>query len=205
MAKVETGINQYIDKQRAAQAGQQNAPTEPVDIKVGNAPLKGDKNAPVTIIEFSDFECPFCGRFHEQTMPQIVSDYIDKGKVQFAYKHFPLSFHKNSRNASLAAECAKEQGGDKVFFKYHDILYTNQTALTVDNLKKWAADMGLDTTKFNSCLDTQKYAKQIDADFSEGQSYGVSGTPAFFINGRLVSGAQPFTAFKTIIDEELAK
>jgi protein-disulfide isomerase len=205
MAKVEKGINDYIDKQRAAQAGDQNAPTEPVDIKVGNAPVKGDKNAPVTIIEYSDFECPFCGRFHQTTLPQLITDYIDKGKVQFAYKHFPLSFHKNSKNASLAAECAKEQGGDKVFYKYHDILYTNQTSLTVENLKKWAADMGLDTTKFNSCLDTQKYAKQVDADFNEGQSYGVSGTPAFFINGRLLTGAQPFSAFKTIVDEELAK
>jgi len=205
MAKVETGINQYIDKQRAAQTGEQNAPTEPVDVKVGSAPIKGEKNAPVTIVEYSDFECPFCGRFHETTLPQLVTDYIDKGKVQFAYKHFPLSFHKNSKNASLAAECAKEQGGDKVFYKYHDILYVNQTTQTVENLKKWAADMGLDTAKFDSCLDTQKYATQVDADFNEGQAFGVSGTPAFFINGRLVTGAQPFSAFQTIIDEELAK
>jgi protein-disulfide isomerase len=203
--KVEKGINDYIDKQRAAQAGQPAAPTEPVDVKVGNAPVKGDKKAPVTIIEYSDFECPFCGRFHQSTLPQIITDYVDKGKVLFAYKHFPLSFHKNSKNASMASECAKEQGGDKVFFKYHDILYVNQTTQTVENLKKWAADMGLDTAKFNSCLDTQKYAKEVDADFAEGQSIGVSGTPAFFINGRMLSGAQPFSAFQTIIDEELAK
>jgi len=206
MAKVEKGIDDYIAKQRAAQGGgEAAAPTEPVDVKVGKAPVKGDLKAPVTIVEFSDFECPFCGRFHQSTLPQIITDYVDKGKVLFAYKHFPLSFHKNSKNASLASECAKEQGGDKVFYKYHDILYTNQTTQTVENLKKWAADMGLDTAKFDSCLDTQKYAKEVDADFAEGQSFGVSGTPAFFINGRLVTGAQPFSAFQTIIDEELAK
>jgi len=205
-AKVEKGINDFIAKKQAEQqGGAPAAPTEPVKVSLGNAAVKGDKNAPVTILEFSDFECPFCSRFFLNTMPQIVSEYIDKGKVKLAYRHFPLGFHQNAKPAAIAAECAREQGGDEMFFKMHDKIYTDQQNLSVENLKKWAGEFGLKTDKFNDCLDTKKYEKQVDADQVEGQSYGVNGTPAFFINGRLLSGAQPFAAFKTIIDEELAK
>jgi len=206
MAKVEKGIENYIAKQRAAQAGADTtAPTEPVNVSIGNSPIMGDKNAPVTIVEFSDFECPFCGRFSQTTLPQIITDYIEKGKVQLVYRNFPLSFHKNSRNASNAALCAREQGGDKVFFKYHDTLYINQTSFSDENFKKWATDLGLKATQFNSCYDTKKYDKEIDTDFNEGQSYGVTGTPALFVNGYLITGAQPYSVFQTKIDEELKK
>ncbi len=204
MAKVEEGIEQYIQKQRAAQAGAQ-APSGPVDVSVDDDAVKGDKNAPVTIVEFSDFECPFCGRFHQNTLPDLISEYIDKGKVKLVYRDFPLSFHPNAKAAAIAAECAKEQSGDKGYFAYHDKLYSNQGSFSTENFKKWAGEMGLKTSEFNNCLDEEKYADEVNNDFKDGQSYGVSGTPAFFVNGRKLSGAQPFSVFKTMIDEELAK
>lgn len=205
MAKVEKGIEEYIQKQRDAQAGVAEDSGEPVEVSIDDDAIKGDKNAPVTIVEFSDFECPFCGRFYSETLPSIISEYVDKGKVRFVYRDFPLSFHRNARAASLSAECAKEQGGDESYFKFHNKIYENQASLSVENLKAWAGELGLNTDKFNTCLDTEKYAEEIDKDFMDGQSYGVTGTPAFFINGRRISGAQPFAVFKQIIDEELAK
>jgi len=204
-AKVESGINAFIAKKQAEQNGGPAAPTEPVDVSIDGSPMKGDKNAPVTMVEFSDFECPFCGRFAQQTLPQIVSDYIDKGKVRMVFRHFPLGFHQYAKTAALATECAKEQGGDEMFFKFHDKVYANQQDLNVESLKKWADELGLNTSKFDSCLDSKKFESVVDKDFSEGGSYGVSGTPAFFINGRFISGAQPISAFQTVIDEELAK
>ena len=205
MANVEKGIEAYIDKQRVAQAGGPAAPSEPVEVSLDNDSMKGDKNAPVTIVEFSDFECPFCARFYNDTLPDILSEYVDKGKVRFVYRDFPLSFHRNAKAASMAAECMKDQGGDKFYYAMHDKLYENQTSFSTENFKAWAVELGANASEFNGCLDSEKFADEIDNDFKEGQSYGVSGTPAFFINGRMISGAQPFSVFKNIIDEELAK
>lgn len=203
LAKVEKGIEGYIDKQREAQNGAEQ--TGPIDVSIDDDAIKGDKNAPVTIVEFSDFECPFCERFYTNTLPDLISEYIEKGKVRFVYRDFPLSFHRNARAASLAAECAKEQGGDDVYFRFHNKLYENQAGFDPENFKKWASEMGLKGTQFNECLDSEKYASEVDKDFQDGQQYGVTGTPAFFINGRRISGAQPFSVFKSIIDEELNK
>ncbi|MBU1018033.1 DsbA family protein [Patescibacteria group bacterium] len=204
MASVEKGIEAYIEKQRQLQEGPPTA-GEPIDVSIDDDAMKGDKNAPVTIVEFSDFECPFCSRFYRDTLPDILSEYVDQGKVRFVYRDFPLGFHQNARSASIAAECMKDQGNDKLYYKMHDKIYENQTALSVDNLKKWAVELGADAGEFNTCLDTEKFADEINKDFEDGQGYGVTGTPAFFINGRLVSGAQPFSVFKGIIDEELAQ
>jgi protein-disulfide isomerase len=203
--KVEKGINDFIAKKQAEQNGAPAAPTEPIKVSLANAAIKGDKNAPVTMLEFSDFECPFCSRFALNTLPQIVSDYIDKGKVKLAFRNFPLGFHQYAKTAAIAAECAREQGGDEMFFKLHDKVYADQQSLSVESLKKWAGELGIKMDQFNTCLDTKKYEKQVDADMKDGQSYGVNGTPAFFINGRMISGAQPFDNFKKIIDEELQK
>ena len=201
MSKVEEGIEAYIDKQQAAQAG----PSEPIDVSIDDDAIKGDKDAPVTIVEFSDFECPFCGRFSRDTLPQIMAEYVDTGKARFIYRDFPLSFHRNAKAAAVAAECAHEAGGDEAYFAYNDKLYENQTMFSVENFKAWAVELGLNASQFNECLDSEKYGEEVDKDFADGQSYGVTGTPAFFINGRKVSGAQPFSVFQTIIDEELAK
>lgn len=204
MAKVEKGIESYIEKQMVQDAtGGKDA--KPVTVSIDDDPMKGDESATVTIVEFSDFECPYCARFYKDTYKKLVSEYVNKGKVKFVYRDFPLSFHNNAKTASIAANCAKEQGGDTAYFKYHDKLYENQSSLGVVNFKKWAKEFNLDSVKFDKCLNDKKQAAEVDKDFKDGQSYGVSGTPAFFVNGRKLTGAQPFSVFKTLIEEELAK
>lgn len=174
-----------------------------VEVSVDDDAFIGKENAPVTVIEFSDYECPFCGRFYDQTLPQIKSEYIDKGKVKLVYRDFPLSFHPNAQKAAEAAECAGEQGGDEVYYKMHDKLFVQGVAGGVASFKQYAQEIGIDTGKFNSCLDSGKMASEVQKDFNDGQSYGVQGTPAFFVNGKLISGAQPFSAFQQVIEGEL--
>ncbi|HLC54044.1 MAG TPA: DsbA family protein [Candidatus Nanoarchaeia archaeon] len=184
------------------------APNAPVKInadKIANAPVKGNASAPVTIVEFSDYQCPFCERAY-QTLKQIDTEYIKTGKVKLVYMDFPLSFHPNAEPAARAARCfEKVKGGsDAEFFKYHDKLFDNQASLSDENYKKWAAEMGANAAQFNLCFDNNEFADEVQADESYGASIGVSGTPAFFVNGKLLSGAQPYGAFKTAIDAELA-
>ena len=173
---------------------------EKVKVSADDDAFKGDKNAPVTIIEFSDYECPFCTRFYTQTLAQIQKEYIDTGKVKFVYRDFPLGFHQNAQKAAEAAECAGEQ--DR-YFDMHDKLFENGVAGGVASFKKFAGQIGLNQGDFDNCLDSGKMASEVKKDFQDGQSYGVSGTPAFFVNGKLISGAQPFSAFKQMIDAEL--
>ena len=156
----------------------------------------------VELIEYSDFQCPFCARFFTDTLPQIKANYIETGKVKFVYKHFPLdSIHPQATPAALAAECAKEQGK---FWEYHNALFANQALLGDSNYKKWASDLGLDTEQFNDCYDTQKYLTQVRNDLQEGSSAGIRGTPGFLVNGQIISGAQPFVAFQQAIEAALA-
>jgi len=166
---------------------------------VPNSPTKGPANAPVEIVEFSDFQCPFCLRA-DPTVTQVLNTYGDR--VHFVYRHYPLPGHPNARPAAEAASCAAEQGK---FWPYHDRLFADQTKLSDSDLKKTATDLGMDGAKFNACVDTHKYKAAIDADVAAGQEAGVDGTPAFFVNGRLLSGAQPFDQFKKLIDEELER
>ena len=174
---------------------------EKVTVEIGDSPVLGSKSAKVTIVEFSDYECPFCGRHFEQTYPQLKKDYIDTGKVKLVFKDFPLGFHAQAQKAAEAARCAGEQ---EKYWEMHDKLFSNQESLSVENEKKWAKDLGLNSGKFDSCLDSGKYAKDIQADSSYGQSIGVSGTPSFFVNGKQLVGAQPYSAFQAAIDAELA-
>lgn len=175
------------------------APEEkPVHIDVGNAPLKGAKNAPVTIVEFSDYECPFCSRVNP-TLAQILDKY--PGKVRIAFKNQPLSFHANAHLAAQAALAAGEQGK---YWEMHDRMFENQRALTRPDLERYAQDLRLDMNKFRSALDNGKFKAQVDDDIALANKVGANGTPTFFVNGRKVVGAQPFEAFAKIIDEELA-
>ncbi len=185
------------------QAGGANVPPSiRADVSADDDPVKGNANAPVTIIEFSDFECPFCARFYTDTLPQIEERYIKTGKVKLVYRDFPLeNIHIEARPAAQAAECADEQGK---FWEFHDKLFENQASLNAANYKKWAAELGLDTAKFNECVDTEKYAGEVSKDLADGSSAGVRGTPAFFVNGRFINGAEPFGTFEPIIEAELA-
>ncbi|MEK6952940.1 MAG: DsbA family protein, partial [Nanoarchaeota archaeon] len=192
-----------LGDQGAQEANNEPAQTAPVDVSVDDDPILGKEDAPVTIVEFSDYQCPFCGRFEKDTFPTLKEEYIDTGKVKLIFRDFPLtSIHPYAQKAAEASECADEQGK---FWKYHDKLFENQEALTVDDLKKYADDLNLNNNKFENCLDSDSMKEEVKKDTDDGINYGVTGTPAFFINGIILEGAQPFENFKQIIDEELAK
>ena len=180
-----------------APAARRGARGEAVDVKVGDAPVKGPASAPVTVVAFSDFQCPFCSRA-VPTMKQIEDEY--KGKVRIAFKQLPLPFHDKAHLAAEAALAANEQGK---FWQMHDKLFANQQALDRPSLEKYAQELGLNMAKFKAALDSGKFKDKVDAEAKEGAAVGATGTPTFFINGTQLVGAQPFDAFKTVIDKEL--
>jgi len=170
---------------------------------VDDDPVKGNKDAPVTIVEFSDFQCPFCAAFYSQTLSQLEEEYIKTGKVKLVYRDFPLSFHQNAQKAAEASECADEQGA---FWEYHDILFEKQgewSNAKTNIFKDYAKQLDLNSNQFDQCLDSGKMADEVKKDLQDGSAYGVNGTPAFFINGELISGAQPIGAFRQVIDKYL--
>lgn len=168
-------------------------------IEIGNSPVKGAADAAVTIIKFSEFECPFCSRV-EPTLEQLLKDY--DGKIKIVFKNLPLAFHQNAQKAAEAAMAAHAQGK---FWEMHDLLFANATALGVDALRGYAEKIGLDMVKFNKELDDGTYAAAVAADAKLGGEHGISGTPSFIINGEQLIGAQPIEAFKAVIDKALAK
>ncbi len=174
-------------------------PNKVYDVKAGNSYFKGGKNAKVEILEFSEFQCPFCSRVNP-TIKQILDTYGDKVKVVF--KHNPLPFHKDAPLASEAALAAGEQGK---FWEMHDKMFANQRALKRENLEKFAQELGLDMGKFKKALDSGAYKSMIEEDKKMAAKNGARGTPTFFVNGRKIVGAQPFDNFKKMIDEELKK
>jgi len=169
-----------------------------MELSKGNEPKKGKEGAPIIIVEFTDFQCPYCSRA-QSTLDKIFTDYPDK--VQLIFKDLPLDFHKQSKDAHIAAHCAAEQGK---FWEYHDILFKNQNQLFPDKLREYAQQLQMDMDKFNKCYDERKYEKYVNDNISQAQNLGISGTPTFFVNGRIVRGAQPYESFKQIIDEELS-
>jgi protein-disulfide isomerase len=187
----------------AALAPAPSAPSAPAapegkqNIKLGDAPVKGPAGAKVTVVAFSDFQCPFCSKA-VPVMKKIEDEY--KGKVKIAFKQLPLPFHDKAHLAAEAALAANEQGK---FWQMHDKLFENQQALDRPNLEKYAEELGLNMTKFKAALDSGKFKDKVDSDAKEGAAVGATGTPTFFINGTKVVGAQPFDAFKTVIDTEL--
>jgi len=203
-----TAMSAFFDKidqgtpQPPAQPEEKPAPTIDTEKLMDDDAVKGDKDAPVTIIEFSDYECPFCARFYSQTYLQIKSQYIDTGKVKLVFRDFPLSFHRQAQKAAEAAECAGDQGR---YYDMHDKLFEEGVKGGVPTFRSYAKDLGLDTEEFNKCLDSGKHASEVRKDMADGSAAGIRGTPGFIINGQVVSGAQPFNVFKQIIDAELAK
>ena len=212
---------QYLEKNQTGslaaapsqQAGAQpNQPQAPVpgqkqNIDVGHLPPLGNKDAKVKIVEFGDFRCPFCDQFFKNTEPQIKKDYIDSGKAVFYFRHYQF-LGPASVVAGNAAECANEQGK---FWDFHNYLYENQPSetdtsmYTTDKLTQIAGTLGMNTSQFQSCLSSTKYQKNVDEDLAAGQKAGVTGTPTIFINGLPIVGAQPYSAFQTVIDQELKK
>lgn len=202
---------------QAIAAPQPTEDTNPKQVSVDDDPVMGDKNAPVTLIEFSDYECPFCKRHFDQTLPQLKKDYIDTGKVKLVYRDFPLSFHDPmATTEAIAANCAREQGGDPTYFKFHDEMFkrttSNGNGLSKDKIYTIATDLGLNTDNLKSCVESEKYKDEVTKDIADGSAGGVSGTPGFFIGksspdgkitGTPLVGAQPYAAFKTIIDQQL--
>jgi len=164
------------------------------------APVRGSATAPVTIVEFSDFQCPYCARV-QPTLAQVRDTYKDKVKI--VYKDFPLRIHNNAQKAAEAARCVFEQDKEK-YWAYHDKLFDNAHALAVENLKQYAVDLQFDAAHFTTCLDSGKYAAAVQQDMVMGLKVGISGTPAFVVNGRFLAGAQPFSAFQEAIDDALA-
>ena len=178
-----------------------------------NAPTLGDANAPITIVEYGHFKCPFCNRFSRETEPQIEEKYIKTGKVKFIWKDFPYE-GGDSAKASEAAHCAQDQGK---FWEYHDKLFryiwdnyygkginAEEIEIFTDTkLKEFAGQLDLDTTKFNRCVDSGTYKQLVQDDYKEGIARGAKSTPTFFINDQKVVGAQPFSVFSQIIDSQL--
>jgi protein-disulfide isomerase len=172
--------------------------TEPRKKVEAKGPARGPEKAAITIVEFSDFECPFCSRAKE-TVDKVMESYA--GKTRLVFRHYPLEFHKRAPKAAEAAMCANDQGK---FWEYHDKLFANQQKLELADLKEHAQSVGLDAAKFADCLDNGKMAAVVQADMAAGKKLGINGTPAFFINGVMLSGAQPIEEFKRVIDQELA-
>ena len=178
---------------------------------VDDDPALGDKDAPLTIIEFSDFQCPYCRLFWTETFPTLKQQYIDTGKVKFVYRDFPLSFHEMALPSAEAANCVREQGGDEAYFKIHDKIFSEQNILdggtvrstvsyTENDLKKWVKDIGYN---IDNCLDSRKYQNEVLADLQGSQEAGGEGTPYFIVGNQPLSGAQPYSAFKAVIDAQL--
>ncbi|MCA9980442.1 MAG: DsbA family protein, partial [Anaerolineales bacterium] len=196
--------------QRAAEAQQQPqpaAPTEPVDVPIEGWPTIGDPDAPVTIVEYTDFQCPYCGRYFAQTFPQIKENYIDTGLVRYVFKDFPLDFHLEADEAALAARCAHDQ---EAFMPMHDLLFERQgewggQSNVTEIFVGYADELGLDTAAFSECINSDKYVAAVQADLAEGFQVGVTGTPSFLVNGNLVVGALPYSSFSQAIESLLAQ
>jgi len=168
------------------------------------AATMGNENAKVTIVEFTDYECPFCKQAFDNAVAQIKTEYVDTGKVKYLIRDLPLAFHANAKPAALAARCSGAQGK---YVEMHDALFENQSSwISGDPAEKfasYASDLGLNAATFNSCYENGDFEEEIDDDLALANRVGATGTPTFFVNGQMIVGAQPFSAFKTVIDEAL--
>lgn len=184
-------------------------PSVPVGVALGDGPSLGKAEAQVAVVEFTDFECPFCQRFHSQTFSQIKETYIDSGKIRYLVRNYPLGFHAQAKPAAVAANCAGKQGQ---YWEMQHALFTNQRCLGADLYSELAATLKLNEEVFHACLEDPSQAQTVDTDQQYGQSIGVRGTPNFFIgriqdgkmiNATHISGAQPFTTFSRALDSLL--
>ncbi|HEX9667137.1 MAG TPA: DsbA family protein [Thermodesulfobacteriota bacterium] len=183
-----------------------------VTVSIDDDPVKGDPKAPVTVIEFSDYQCPFCKRFYDQVLPSLENEYISKGKVRLVFRDYPLDFHKNALPAAIAANCAGEQGK---YWEVHNFLFENPNKLDTASILSSTEELNLNRETLEKCVNDKTKEAEINKDFQEGQLYGVRGTPSFFVGktddnknemtGVYIRGAQPFQVFKAEIDKLLAE
>ncbi|TAJ83569.1 DsbA family protein [bacterium] len=191
-----------------------NLPPQDLTVSLGNKPVKGDKNAKLTLVEFSDYQCPFCSRSFRETLPQIEKEYVLTGKLKYILRDFPIeSIHKDAFKAAEAANCAGEQGK---YWEMHDRLFQNQNQLGVEELPKHAQAIGLNGSTFQQCLDSGKQATEVRKDMEDGQKAGVQGTPTFLLGIqdsdsqaikvlRVIVGAQPYAQFKEAVESVLSQ
>lgn len=201
-------IRKLLQSQNRPAAAPDALPTAPINI--AKEPFRGPANAKVALIEYSDYECPFCARYDKDTYPQIIKEYVDTGKIRYVWRDLPLSFHKNAFKAAEAAHCAGEQGK---FWEMHDRLFENNKSLGPSELPKHAEALKLNPAPFLQCLESGRFAADIRTDITEANSAGVTGTPTFLIgliqpNGtvkvvRKLVGAKPFAEFKAAFDSLL--
>ncbi len=194
-------IAQAVKATAAAQAqdADQSQKVTRYDVPVDDDPILGPKDAPITIIEFSDYECPYCRKWHSETFALLMQTY--PGKIRFVYRDFPLtSIHPNAQAAAEAADCAGEQGK---YWEFSEKLFGGQS-LSPQVYSQYASDLGLDTNAFEACVTSSRYQAEVTADLEWAANLGVRSTPTFFINGLPVVGAQPYDLFKQVIDKELA-
>ena len=199
--KLREGMGKMLDDLKSRHHVQValHAPDLPrIDVEA-KGPSRGPTNAAVTIVEFSDFQCPYCGREYP-VIERLMKEY--DGKLRLVFRHYPLDFHPFAQKAAEAGACAQDQGK---FWELHDKMFTNQGKLAVADLKGYAKSLGMDATKFDKCLDSGEKKTLVDDDLKAGSAAGVSGTPAFFINGIFVNGAQPYEQMKQAVDRELRK
>ena len=201
-------LSELRDETKNGAQGEQGVPEvnpdelDVVDVSVDDDAVLGDPDAPVTIVEFSDFQCPYCHSFYEETLPLLLENYVETGKVKIIYRDFPLSGHAQANIAAQAAECV----GDENYYAFHDWLF--------ENLPSWsgnpeamevliaAAQDNLDVN-IRTCLESSEMADEVNADLTAGRGYGVTGTPSFFINGKKLVGAWPYEVFESVIESEL--
>jgi protein-disulfide isomerase len=201
-------IKKLLASPPAARPAADALPSAPIDIS--KEPFKGAPNAKVAVIEFSDFQCPFCVRYDKDTYPQLIRDYVDTGKVKYVWRDYPLSFHPHAQKAAEAAHCAGEQGR---FWEMHDRLFANQQTIAAEDLPKHAEALQLSASLFQQCLDSGRFADDIKKDIEAANNAGITGTPSFLIgvvqpNGMVkitkkLVGAKQYTEFKTAIDSLL--
>jgi protein-disulfide isomerase len=208
--QLRNAIADAIARAQAEQEQQAQPTLSPVDVPIGDAPMKGDPDAPITIVEYSDYQCPYCGRYVLETLTLLRENYIQTGKVRYFFKDFPLtSMHPQAVEAAEAARCAGELGGDEAYWDMHDRLFAGQAEWSgqagyVEVFKGYAGELGLTQADFDQCLDSGRYVDAVQADMMEGAGFGVTGVPAFFINGQPLVGAQPYQVFAQMIEALLA-
>lgn len=208
-AEIFKGIDSWIANEEARAAKEQAEKNKPRFVEgdfTDDDPFAGDEDAPVTIVEFADFECYYCGLFYENTLAKLLTTYVDTGKAKLVYRDLPLDFHPNAYPAALFGECVDDLSDDETFFKIHDRIFdTIKGGFNYDDMSAYAVTLGLDEAELKECFDGDEFKDEIEADIAAASSVGINGTPGFIINGQVVSGAQPFEVFEKIIEDELAK